>query len=166
MKTMKNKRINLYIRLASLLLAALLCMSCFVSCSGKKVEVKEPVLECDEGAIPLSFYKFLLSRMKGTLAYNGYEVNNAAFWDYIWSTDGATYEDYFNAEILAAAKDMLLRLYLFEEVYDLTLPQSYYDEIDVYMQDLWRTILEIPKMPSTKPWQNTASTWICCVRTT
>jgi hypothetical protein len=31
---------------------------------------------------------------------------------------------------------MLLRLYLFEEVYDLTLPQSSIDEVDVYMADL------------------------------
>ena len=96
---MKNKRINLYIRLASLLLAALLCMSCFVSCSGKKVEVKDPVLECDEGAIPLSFYEFLLSRMKGTLARNRYEVNDPEFWATKIEGSDMTYESYYNESI-------------------------------------------------------------------
>lgn len=86
--------------------------------------------------LTVNTYELLLSRMKGTLAYNGYDVDQAEFWDYIWSADGATYEDYFSSEILSAAKDMLLRLYLFDEVYHLTLPQSYLDDIDVYMADI------------------------------
>ena len=111
---MKNKRINLYIRLASLLLAALLCMSCFVSCSGKKVEVKDPVLECDEGAIPLSFYEFLLSRMKGTLARNRYEVNDPEFWATKIEGSDMTYESYYNESILESCKNYLAAEVLFE----------------------------------------------------
>jgi hypothetical protein len=128
---MKQKT-SKFFRIVSSLLALLLCALPLCSCASSG----GTLMTLGKTELSVSTYELLLSRMKGTLAYNGYEVNNAAFWDYIWSTDGATYEDYFNAEILAAAKDMLLRLYLFEEVYDLTLPQSYYDEIDVYMQDL------------------------------
>ena len=119
-------------RVICALLALLVCALPLCSCASSD----STLMKLGKTELTLNTYELLLSRMKGTLAYNGYEVDNAAFWDYIWSTDGATYEDYFNAEILAAAKDMLLRLYLFEEVYDLTLPQSYYDDVDVYMQDL------------------------------
>lgn len=119
-------------RTLSLLLAMLLCLLSFCSCaaSGKTL------MSIDGTTLSLNTYELLLSRMKGTLAYNGYEVESEDFWDYIWSTGGATYNDYFSAEILTAAKEMLVRLYLFEEVYDLTLPQSQIDEVDVYMQDI------------------------------
>ncbi len=117
------------IALLALLLAAV-CMLNACASSGKTL------MQIGKTELSSSTYELLLSRMKGTLAYNGYEVGNDEFWNYIWSTGGATYDDYFRAEILEAAKDMLLRLYLFEEVYELTLPQSYYDEVDVYMADL------------------------------
>ena len=129
---MKHANNTKLFRILSALLALVLCALPLCSCASSG----QALMTLGKTELSLNTYELLLSRMKGTLAYNGYEVNNDAFWDYIWSTDGATYEDYFNAEILSAAKDMLLRLYLFEEVYHLTLPQSYYDDIDVYMQDL------------------------------
>ena len=129
---MKHVNRTKLFRIVSLVLALVLCALPLCSCASSG----QVLMTLGKTELTLNTYELLLSRMKGTLAYNGYEVDNDAFWDYIWSTDGATYEDYFNAEILAAAKDMLIRLYLFEEVYGLTLPQSYYDDIDVYMQDL------------------------------
>ena len=129
---MKKIGKNALCRALSLLLAAVLSLLSFCACaaSGKTL------MSLEGTTLSLNTYELLLSRMKGTLAYNGYEVESEDFWDYIWSTGGATYNDYFSAEILTAAKDMLVRLYLFEEVYDLTLPQSQIDEVDVFMQDI------------------------------
>ena len=129
---MKHNHHNNIRRLLTAMLALVLCALLLCSCasSGKVL------MHIGKTELTLNTYELLLSRMKGTLAYNGYEVENDSFWDYIWSAEGATYGDYFSAEILNAAQDMLLRLYLFDEVYQLTLPQSYYDEIDVYMSDL------------------------------
>ena len=127
--TRQNKRMRSMTVLTLLLLcAALLLSSC---ASGGKV-----LMSIGKTELTSNDYELLLSRMKGTLAYSGYEVENEEFWSYIWSSGGATYDDYFCAEILSAAKDMLVRLYLFEEVYGLTLPESSYDEVDVYMNDL------------------------------
>ena len=64
-------------RTLSLLLAMLLCLLSFCSCaaSGKTL------MSIDGTTLSLNTYELLLSRMKGTLAYNGYEVESEDFWD-------------------------------------------------------------------------------------
>lgn len=129
MKTMKNKKTNLFIRLLALLLAAVICIGCCIGCSEKRIEVKDPVLECDEGAIPLSFYEFLLSRMKGTLARNRYEVKDPAFWATQVEGGDATYESYYNEAILESCKNYLAAEVLFERE-GLKLSEATLAEID------------------------------------
>ena len=119
----------------ALCLVLVLCMtlSMLLSCSSTKGKT---LMRLGKTELSVNLYELMLSRMKGTLAYNDYEVDSDEFWDYIWNTEGATYDDYFRESILEAAKTTLIKLYLFEEVYDLTLPQSKIDEVDVYMADL------------------------------
>jgi hypothetical protein len=129
---MKNRIKTHLLRVFAFALTLVVCLAMLGSCSSSK----KTLMSLGDTTLSLSTYELLLSRMKGTLAYNGYEVETEDFWNYIWSGDGATYGDYFSNEILNAAKDMLMRLYLFEEVYDLTLPDKNYDEIDAYMQEI------------------------------
>ena len=50
----------------------------FVSCAEQE---KDPVLEYGDVRISLSMYEFMLSRMKGTLARNKYDVTPLSeFW--------------------------------------------------------------------------------------
>lgn len=81
-------------------------------------------------------YELFLSRQKGTLANYNYDVNSSAFFQTIFSADGATYNDYFCHEILEKAKTTLIKLYLFEEVYRLTLPEDDYTKIDEYLDSI------------------------------
>lgn len=119
----------------ALCLVLVLCMTLtmLLSCSSGKGKT---LMRLGDTTLSVNLYELMLSRMKGTLAYNDYEVDSDEFWDYIWNAEGATYNDYFLESIREAAKTTLVKLYLFEEVYDLTLPQSKIDEVDVYMADL------------------------------
>lgn len=86
--------------------------------------------------LSVNMYELMLSRMKGTLKYNGHPTESNDFWDTIISTQGAaTYNDYFCHLVQEEAKKMLVKLYLFDEVYGLTLPDSTYDTIDQYIND-------------------------------
>jgi hypothetical protein len=87
-------------------------------------------------SMTVNTYELLLSRMKGTLEYSGYPTDEDAFWDQIVSTKGATYDDFFCDSIQNEAKKILVQLYLFEQVYDLTLPQARYDAVDQLMSDI------------------------------
>jgi hypothetical protein len=73
--------------------------------------------------------------MKGTLKYNGHPTDTESFWNTIISVQGGTYNDYFCHTVQEEAKMMLIKLYLFEEVYKLELPSNYYDTIDEYIGD-------------------------------
>lgn len=109
-----NKRLNPALRALGLLLALLLCVLAFAGCKNEKADVKDPVLECEDGAIPLSFYEFLLSRMKGTLARNKYPVNELEFWETPIEGTDDTYESYYNGSILESCKNYLAAAVLFE----------------------------------------------------
>lgn len=120
------------VRLLCLLLCLLMLALPLASCasSGKVL------MSLGEQEMTVHIYELLLSRMKGTLAYNDYPVDEDTFWEQIISTQGGTYDDYFCHTIQQEAKKMLAKLYLFHEVYDLTLPQKYYDEIDTFISDV------------------------------
>lgn len=119
------------LRLLCLLLACLLLVGVLTACgsSGKVL------MTLGKQTMTVNMYELLLSRMKGTLEYNGYPTDEDTFWSQIISTQGATYDDYFCITIRDEAKRMLAKLYLFEEVYGLTLPQSRYDDIDQFLDD-------------------------------
>lgn len=118
-------------RVTALLLISAVFMGAFSACTKKS----KPLMTLGEQEISVNMYELLLSRMKGTLAYNDYPVEDERFWDSIISAQGATYNDYFCSSIQSEAKKMLCKLYLFEEVYHLTLPQESYDKVDQWMED-------------------------------
>lgn len=118
-----------FYKLLCVSLAALLLLAALTGCERAVVEVEDPVLECEEGAISLSFYEFLLSRMKGTLARNKYEVKDPAFWATEIEGMGETYESYYNAAILENCKNYLAASVLFDRE-KLSLNQATLDAID------------------------------------
>ena len=87
------------------------------------------VLRCEEETLPLYFYEFLLSRMKGSLARSKYNVESAAFWAEPIDESGVTYEEYFNGSILDSCKNYLAAAVLFERE-GLRLSSSVLAEID------------------------------------
>lgn len=126
---MNKKNKNIFVRgLLFAVISALLC-GVFGGCDGKgDKKAEEPIFECGECSIPLSYYELLLSRTKGNLARGKYEVNSDEFWD----TDaggGQNYEETFNNLILENCKKNLAALVLFDK-YGLELPESVISEID------------------------------------
>ena len=109
---MKNKR-YLTVRAAALILAMLMLMPLAVSCAQPGQEEPEAVLECGDVKLPLYFYEFMLSRMRGTLARNKYEVTSKDFWATV-TDDGKTYEEYYNASILDSCKNYLAAAVMFD----------------------------------------------------
>ena len=78
--------------------------------------VKSPVLEYEGQGISLEMYEFLLSRMKGTLARNKYDVTPLSeFWGEKHPGSEKTNEEYYNQTILDNCKNYLAALILFDE---------------------------------------------------
>ncbi len=107
----KKKRLG--VRAVCLALAVILISLLLCSCAGR---VKSPVLEYDGQAVSLSVYEFMLSRMKGTLARNKYDVEPLSeFWKEKHPGSELTNEEYYNQTILDNCKNYLAALILFEE---------------------------------------------------
>ncbi len=120
--------------LCILLTIAILAITA-VSCSDR---VKDPVVEYEDQKISLSVYEFMLSRMKGTLARNKYDVTPLSeFWDEAHPGSELTNEEYYNRTILDNCKNYLAALVLFEQE-KLSLSSSVLadidEEIDFYIE--------------------------------
>ena len=118
-----------YCRITALLLAITVIMCCLSACTGTRDEVENPILACKNQQISLSFYEFLLSRMRGTLARNKYEVTSPEFWAEKIGSGQESYEEYFNFSILESCKNYLAALVIFEEE-GLKLSEATLSEID------------------------------------
>lgn len=133
---MNNKNFCLFIRIIASVLSAVICLCGMVGCGKEKADVKDPVLECENGAIPLSFYEFLLSRMRGTLARNQYDVKDPDFWSTPVEGTEHTYESYYNSAVLDSCKNYLAASVLFDKT-GLSLPDSVYasvkEEVEFYI---------------------------------
>jgi hypothetical protein len=127
---MKSK--NTRIRVCALLVAVVLLLTAMLVGCSRKGEV---LMQIGKQKLTVNTYELMLSRMKGTLKYNGHPTDTESFWNTIISVQGGTYNDYFCHTVQEEAKMMLIKLYLFEEVYKLELPNSYYDTIDEYIGD-------------------------------
>lgn len=125
---MKNKPMNLLKRALALALALCALVALCASCTAK-AEVPDPVLECEDEKLPLYFYEFMLSRMKGSLARNKYPVKDDSFWATEVEKTGQTYEEYYNESILESCKKYFASAVLFDEM-GLTLPKSTLAAID------------------------------------
>ena len=121
------------------LLSALLCLALLVGALGLTAcSEKSPVLlELDGQEITANQYQFLLSRVKGSLHYTGYNVESDNFWNMIIDDQNTTYDDFFRNAVLEDARRYLAAMIIFEEK-GLVLPQAYLDRIDENMADYLR----------------------------
>lgn len=117
----------------ALCLALLMGAVALTACSDKGTTL----LELDGKTISVNQYQFLLSRVKGSLAYAGYSVDSSTFWDMVIDSQGNTYDEYFRNAALTDAKRYLAALAIFEEE-GLVLPQSYKDAIDEDIEEYLR----------------------------
>ncbi len=116
-----------YLRIFCLILTLILCIPLFVSCEAKTL------INYEDKTLSVNVYEFLLSRMKGTLAYYGYEVNKSSFWKTVVSLeDGTTYNDYFRATIMQQAIYYVIADKMFDEN-KLTLTEAHEKKIDDLM---------------------------------
>ncbi len=120
-------------RIFALFLCLALCISAIsLSACGQKGKV---LMSINDKSVTLSTYTLLLSRMKGTLSYYGYEVESEDFWNTIISLDGLTYDDYFSTTILEELSEYLIADYLFS-LEGLKLSQERESEVDAIMSAL------------------------------
>ncbi len=99
------------IKLTALLLCLCLITAIFVSCASKG----EPLITLEDKVLTVNQYQLLLSRMKGTLARQGGNVESESFWRTVISADGTTYEEYFTDAILEEARRYVIAAYLFDQ---------------------------------------------------
>lgn len=127
---MKNKRI------IAAALALLLCVAlCLSSCSsGEKT-----LMSLEGKTLSVNIYQLLLTRMKGTLEYYGYDVSSGEFWRQIISSDGETLDEYFCAEILEQAKNYIVADYLFDKE-GLSLDEERVGEVDKLLSDMEKSL--------------------------
>ena len=110
---MKKKICRLFLNMLCVLLVLMMGTLTFVSCAE---QVKDPVLQYGNVKISLSMYEFMLSRMKGTLARNKYDVTPLSdFWGQKHPGQELTNEEYYNKTILDNCKNYLAALVIFEE---------------------------------------------------
>lgn len=97
----------------------IICL-CLVLCTltaslGACANDGKTMMTLEDKSLGVNTYEFLLSRMKGTLAYYGYDVTDESFWNTIVSSDGTTYDEYFCATIRQEAAKYLIAEYLFDK---------------------------------------------------
>ncbi|MBO5355701.1 MAG: hypothetical protein J6B09_06515 [Clostridia bacterium] len=123
---MKQKLISL---LALLLAALMLFSGC--AAHGKTF------IEAGSEDISINVFQLYLSRMKGTLAAAGHDVNNADFWATIEHLNGKdqTRSEYFTNQVLEGLKQIAAALCLYDEL-GLRLDPAVEDEIDLWIDEL------------------------------
>ena len=66
--------------------------------------------------ISVNVFQLYLSRMKWSLYAAGNNVNNAAYWEQIYTLDEKTYKDYYTSKVLEGLKQIAAALYLYDEM--------------------------------------------------
>ncbi len=115
------------LKLISLFLTICLISSALAAC-GKT----ETMMTLGDKRISVNVYEFLLSRMKGTLGYYGYDITSDEFWRIVISSDGKTYNDYFCEEVRRETAYYLIADKLFDD-YGLALTKEQKKAIDDLM---------------------------------
>jgi len=121
--------------LCALLCACLLLSSVgLLSSCGKKQTV---LLSLDGHTVTANAYRFLLSRVRGTLDRGGYPVTDDDFWSTVIASDGTTYDGYVRQAALNDAKRYLAALAIMDEE-GLSLPKATVDKIDESIEEAIR----------------------------
>lgn len=111
-----KKKTGFLVKAICLVLTVVLLCAMMCACTPQKEEVIDPILSYGEHEIPLGLYEFMLSRMKGTLARNRYDVTvTSNFWVTTHPLgNGLTNEEYYNKTILENCRNYLAALVIFE----------------------------------------------------
>ena len=122
------------IRLISAVLVLIIALCALAACAESPA-----MMTITDGTITKTIdqnvYTFLLSRMRGTLAFYEYDTESDKFWRTVISNDGATWDDYFSNEIFDQTKRYLTVEYLFEKE-GLTLEAAREAKVDATMSGL------------------------------
>ncbi len=113
-------------KVMAFMLVLCLVSAALASCGAGK---SETVMSIADKTLSLNTYEFLLSRMKGTLYYYGFDVTNNSFWKTIISTDGMTYDDYFSTSVLEQTSRYVIADHLFDQN-DLVLTEENEENVD------------------------------------
>lgn len=122
------------VKLLLLLVICALCLPMLAGCSGGKKG--KTLLEIEGVKVSVNTYELLLSRMKGTLARSeGIAIDKDDFWSTVVDSNNTTYDQYLRDAILENAKTYAIGVYLFDQVYKLTLPKETIDAIDAELAE-------------------------------
>lgn len=127
---MMKKRIFALLLALSLTLGVILLPSC--------ASRGEPMMSIADKTLTVNTYELLLSRMKGTLEFYGYDVDDGSFWKTVVSADGSTYDDYFRTTILEEAYHYLISDYLFDRE-GLVMSEERESEVDALLEAMVKT---------------------------
>ena len=116
------------LKIAATVLAIATLLS-LASCAQGTESDTTPIYECGDEKLPLFFYEFMLSRAKGTLARNKYDVKDPEFWTTVIEGDGRTYEEFYNDIVLDSCKNYFAAALIFDAE-GLTLSESALADID------------------------------------
>ena len=132
---MKTKKKILLLRRLGASLCALLCAAMLIGTLGACGAPQTPLMELDGKTLSVNIYQLLLSRVKGTLEYGGYNVNTDSFWDTVVALDsGITYDEYVRQLALVDAKHYLAASVMFDEE-GLSLPEETEESIAQDIED-------------------------------
>lgn len=115
------------IKIIGLCLCLVCLVSVFAACGTKTV------MGYEDKTLSANAYEFLMSRMKGTLAYYGYEVDKDSFWNTVIDMNGTTYDDYFCRVMKEQAMNYIIADRMFDEQ-GLSLSESDKAQIDKVMK--------------------------------
>jgi len=96
------------VKITALALCLIMLVSAFASCGAKQL------MSYGDKTLSVNVYEFLLSRMKGTLEYYGYDVDSESFWKTVVDMQGTTYDEYFCNTI----KEQAINYVVAEKVFD------------------------------------------------
>ncbi|MBE6594628.1 MAG: hypothetical protein E7644_02390 [Ruminococcaceae bacterium] len=117
-----------YTRLLAVLLALLFLLS---GCGthGKTL------IEAEGTEISVNVFQLYLSRMKGSLASAGYNVNSDDFWNSYISTDHETMADHYTTQVFEGLRQIAAAMILYDEL-GLKLPKNVEQSIDDWIDAL------------------------------
>lgn len=116
------------VKIIAILSCFFVLLSALASCGARTM------IKYEDKTLSVNVYEFLLSRMKGTLGYYGYEVENESFWNTVVDMQGTTYDDYFRETIKEQAVNYVVAEKLFEE-YGLALTEEHEARIDSILEN-------------------------------
>ncbi len=131
MRTLKRKD-RVMNRIKKICLCGI-CLLLMLSCSLGCASLGKPLMTLGESELTVHMVSLFLSRLKGTLTFSsGGEV----LWDTIVDNEkGTTYNDFYTAQGIEAAKTYLAALHVFEQE-DLELPEAEIQRVDAEMEQL------------------------------